>query len=140
MSRQQKCAWFTLAFFAVATVVVVALLPWLGIAAFGASGLVAFSTLGPLLFRKKRGAREVAEDERDRMIAIETTRAAGMGSYTAMILACMIPWFVHMFQGKRIITIHALPWIVFTGMFAFILGQAIMTLVLYGRGGSHDEA
>jgi hypothetical protein len=139
MVPQQKRAWFTLGAFAVAAAAVLALLPWLGIAACAASGLVGLSALAPLLFRKKGHPGEVAEDERDRMISRTATATAGMGSYTAMILACMIPWFVHMFQSKKTITIHALPWIVFTGMFVFIFGHAVMTLLSYGREVRHGE-
>ena len=139
MVSQQKRAWFTLGVFAIAAAAVLALLPWLGIAACAASGLVGLSGLAPLLFRRKGGPNEVTEDERDRIISRAATATAGMASYSAMILACMIPWFVHMFQSKKTITIHALPWIVFTGMFVFIFGHAVMTLVSYGREVRHGE-
>lgn len=139
MVPQQKRAWFTLGVFAIAAAAVLALLPWLGMTACAASCLIGFSVLGPLLFRKKRDPGEVAEDERDRMIAKTATATAGMASYSGMILACMIPWFVHMFQSKKTITIHALPWIVFTGMFVFVFGQAVETLILYGREVRHGK-
>ena len=139
MVRQQKHAWFTLGLGAIAAAAVLALLPWLGSAACPASGLVGLSALAPLLFRKKGHPGEVAEDERDRIISRAATATAARASYSAMVLACIIPWFVHMFQSKKTITIHALPWIVFTGVFVFVFGHAVMTLVGYGREVRHGE-
>ena len=116
-----------------------ALLPWLGVVAFGAFGLFGLAGLTPVLFRRKADPGEVAADERDRAISQQAAQMAGIASHMAFIIACMVPWFVHMLQAKKAITIHALPWIVFAGMFVFHLTQAAMTLVLYGREVGHGE-
>lgn len=140
MVREQKRAWFVVGTFVFALVVVAVLVPLVGIRiAWGGLGLYGLGGLAPLLFRKKRSAVEVAEDERDKMIAKTAALAGAMMSYLAFILTCMTTWFVYMFQGKRAITIHALAIIVLAGGMVFFMSRTIAILVLYGRESGHGE-
>ena len=140
MSVEQKCAWLIVGCFALALVGFLVLVPLIGVkAAVSAFGLFGFGGLGPLLFRKKRMPAEVAMDERDRMIAEKATLGGGMSSYMVFILACMIPWFVYMFQGKKTISIHVLPLVVFCGGITFFVVRSVVILILYGREANHAE-
>ncbi|HUW57408.1 MAG TPA: DUF2178 domain-containing protein [Planctomycetota bacterium] len=141
MSREQKMAWLTVGCFAVGLIGFLSLLPFTRPrAAVAAFAVVGFGGLGPLLFRKKRDPKEVAEDERDKMIAQKATLAAGVSSYTAFVLVCMITWGICHHQGREQISIHGLPLIVFfAGLIVFFVGRAATILGLYGREAADGE-
>jgi hypothetical protein len=54
-------------------------------------------------------------------------------SIQVMLLACLIPWAIYQYQGKEVISIVLLPFIVFMAMIALWVTRAISILVLYGR-------
>jgi hypothetical protein len=133
MSMQQKQAWFVVGVFVLALGVFLILLPVVGTAAWGAFGLFGLVGLVGLVGRKARRAGEVILDERDGVISVKATMGAGIAAFEVCVAACMVPWFIHMFQGKESISIHILPCIVFVSGITFWLVRAVATLVLYGR-------
>ena len=134
MSAIQKESWGFVVAFAIALVVFLILIPLIGIkVAWGVLGLFCLGGLAPLIFRKKRNVELVASDERDKMIAEKATKAGGIGAFQIMLLACMIPWGIYQYQGKEVIGIVILPFVVFSGMIALWLTRAIAILVFYGR-------
>jgi hypothetical protein len=140
MVPEQKRAWFVLAVFALYVLAVLALVPLLGVHAWAAWGVFGLVPLAGLLFPSKRRPGEVAYDERDRMIREKATLAGGMVSYLVFILACIVPWFIYMAQGRREISIQWLPMgVVVPGFIALIVTRSVVTLVLYGSGAEHDE-
>ena len=139
MNSEQKRAWFVVGVFAVVLAGVLVVVPFAGWGAFGVTGLLGFWGLTPLLFRKKRYPGQVATDERDRMILEKATLGGGMTSYLWFVLACMVLWFIHMYQGKKTISIHVLPFIVLGGAAALMVVRAVATLILYGREGRRGE-
>ena len=98
---------------------------------FGFIGIMGFSALAPLLFKKDKD--QVQLDERDLLIK----RRAMLGAYSIFwplfVLAAMAPFFVVGPNGR--IPVVYLPWMVFGGMFVVMLVQAIVTLEQYGWRG-----
>ncbi len=140
MSREQKEAWFIVGAFGLAVAVVLTIIPLAGIK-FAPAGFAVFGlgALACLVFRKKRRAGEVDLDERDRMIASRAKEAGAIISYVAFIAACIVPWFVYKALGRKVISIHVLPNIVFIGVMIFFLFRSITLLALYGREPRHGE-
>ncbi len=141
MTSRQKWAWLTLVAFGLGVLGFLVLTLFRGsLVARAAFALPpALGILAPLLFGKRRHTDEVAEDERDEMIAHKATLRGGILSYVAFIAACMIPWFICMIQGRKVIWLHALPMIVLAGVAVFFVSRAITILVLYGRGATDAE-
>jgi hypothetical protein len=138
MNRMQKIAWFNL--------IVVSLALGLSVAAFGVAyfifglpanraaggfgliGIMGFSGLSPVLFRKDKS--KVQFDERDTAIQRKSVSTAYALFWVLFVAAAMIPWFVIGPNGT--ITTNYLPWMVFGGMFFVMLVQSIVTLNEYG--------
>jgi hypothetical protein len=140
MNRVQKIAWFTLV---MQTLALVCSLTAVGVfylgfgmplrrasAGFGFIGIMGFSALAPLFFKKDK--QQVQLDERDLLIKRKAMLAAYCTFWPLFVLVAMIPWFVIGPEGT--ITVNYLPWMVFGGMFYVILIQAIVTLQEYGWG------
>ena len=141
MVPEEKRAWFGLAVFGVSLVAFLVLLPFVGIGvAWAAFALLGLYGLSPLFFKKAPSQGEVAEDERDKRIAVRANLAAHVGAYMAAFLSCLIPWFVYRWQAKETVAINALPNVVFAMMFAFIVFRCVAILFYYHRGVGHDEA
>ena len=140
MSREQKEAWFIVGAFGLAVAVVLTIIPLAGIK-FAPAGFAVFGLGGfaPLVFRKKPRLDQVEMDERDKKIAKTATLGGAMISYVTFIAACMVPWFVYKALGRKVISIHVLPNIVFIGAMVFFLFRSITLLVLYGREPRHGE-
>jgi len=138
VNRAQKIAWFTLVMLAIAFGLSLAAFGLayfiFGLSArraasgFGFIGIMGFSALAPLLFKKDKD--KVQLDERDLLIK----RRAMLGAYSIFwpmfVLAAMVPFFVVGPNGT--IPVVYLPWMVFGGMFVVMLVQAIATLEQYG--------
>ncbi len=141
MAPEQKQSWWIVGCFIAAVAASVVLTAVAGIriapAGFGVLGL---GGLAPLIFPEKRVSGRVARDERDKAIAEKATLGGGWSSYLAFLLACMIPWFIYRFSGRKVISIHVLPVIVMCGMLVFMLVRSVAILVLYGREEHHAES
>lgn len=145
MNRAQKIAWFTLVMLALALGLSVAAF---GIgyfifrvsahqaaAGFGFIGIMGFSGLAPLLFKKDKDQLQL--DERDLLIKRRVMLGAYSIFWPLFVLAAMVPWFIKGPQGM--ITVNYLPWMVFGGMFVVTLVQAIATLEQYGWRGQREK-
>ncbi len=120
--------------FGVGLVVFVILIPLRGIrVAWAAPCLYALGGFAPLIFRKKRNSDIVASDERSKMIVEKATKAGGIAAFQVTLLACLIPWGICQYQGKQVIGITILPFVLFMAMTALWVTRAIVILVLYGR-------
>ena len=140
MVPEQKRAWITAVLAGIALAGFFVCVPLIGWRIAAASfGVIGFAGLTPLLFRKKSNPAEVATDERDKMIAEKATLAGGIASFQVMLLGCMVPWFICMFQGREVISIYVLPNIVFAGMVGLYGVRAVAMLILYGREPGHGE-
>ena len=140
MNREQKMSWLVIWTFAagLAIFAVLALVTGQVWPSLGGFGIVGVSGLGPIIFRKPKG--DVVEvDERDKAICRKATLGGAMISYGTFILVCMATWKVYRWQGREVISIHALPLIVFAGGTAMYLARSITLLVLYGREDRHAE-
>jgi hypothetical protein len=145
MNRMQKMAWFNL--------IVISLALGLSVAAFsigyfifgaparqaaagsGFIGIMGFSGLSPILFRKDKS--KVQYDERDTAIQRKSVIIAYSIFWVLFVAAAMIPWFILGPNGT--ITTNYLPWMVFGGMFTVMLLQSIVTLSEYGWKGKDNE-
>ena len=140
MTRQQKQSWFVVGVFLLAFSVFLALIPFVGLGvAWGAFGLFGLAGLESLVGRKAGRAGEVVSDERDKAIAVRATMGAGIAAFEVCVAVCMIPWFIHMFRGQELISIHILPFVVFATGITFWLVRAVATLVMYGRETRHAQ-
>jgi len=140
MVPEQKQAWLFIAVFVGCVVVFLATAPIFGATrAWGVFGLCGVGALGQLVFRRKRGAGEVASDERDELIMTRVTMVAGLTSYTVVVFACMIPWFVCMVRGEKTIAIDILPFVVVTGVIGHFLARSVGVLTGYGWRSSDGE-
>ena len=140
MVPEQKRAWFVVLAFVFALVAIAALIPFVGLRAWGAIGIFGVVGISPLLFRPRLQPGEVAKDERDEKILSNATLGGFATSHAWFVLACMGPWFYGMFQGKERISIQILPFIVVVGMVLAFVTRAVVTLVLYrwkGANGTH---
>ncbi len=138
MNRMQKIAWFTLVMLALALVLS---LIAVGVAYFGFGlplhraargfgfiGIMGFSGLAPLLFRKDK--QEVQLDERDLLIKRNAMLAAYWCFWPLFVIAAMAPFFVYGPDG--VVPVLYLCWMVFGGMFFVTLVYSIVTLQEYG--------
>ena len=141
MSIDQKMAWLMVGAAATGLILFAVLIPFIGIKpAFAAFGVIGFSGLGPLIFRKKRKAAVVAVDERGKTIGRKAALAGAIISYEVFILASMATWFIYRFgKGKELISVDALPCIVGGGWLAFMVSWSVALLILYGRESRHGE-
>jgi hypothetical protein len=148
MTRQEKIAWFNLAVFGVAAVVFVVLFIFIRDArpefslfrqikfSSAAMGFCGFWGLNVFMFRGTDGP--VMDDERDRFIQLRAVFGAHMMFWLVFVGTCMGVWGVNMVRGTEQISIHMLPMLVFLGMVVVGVTQAVVTLIMYGRGMSHD--
>jgi hypothetical protein len=138
MNRMQKIAWFNL--------IVVSLALGLSVAAFaifyfvlglsvgGAAcgfafiGIMGFSGLSPVLFRKDKS--KVQFDERDTAIQRKAVGLSYAIFWVLFVAAAMIPWFIIGPDGT--ITTYYLPCMVLGGWFIVMFLQSIVTLNEYG--------
>ena len=142
MNRVQKIAWLfvvTVSLGVVFSIAATSLLyvkvgmprAWAGLAFLAVVGL---GGLGPLVFRKNKGA--VACDERDRIINRRAALAAFTIAYLFVGLACMLPFFVLGPDGSMSVT--WLPMIFMgAGLMTFFV-HSVAILVQYGRGGRNE--
>jgi len=146
MKRIQKIAWFTLVMQALALVCSLTAvgvfyfgLSWplrRAAAGFGFIGIMGFSGLAPLIFKKDKD--DMKPDERDLLIKRKAMLAAYWSFWPLFVLATMIPWFIIGPTGS--ITVNYLPWMVFGGMFYVTMIYSIVTLQEYGWGGKGEES
>lgn len=140
MIPEQKRAWFIVIFFGVCLILFVGLRVVLSTLPLVIAINVSFCWFGPMLlilpflFRKKRVSGEVAEDERDRIIAGKATLAGGMASYVAVVLVCIIPQVQCWIQGKKLIDVDILSSVVISGLTALFTVRSIAVLVMYKWG------
>jgi hypothetical protein len=145
MNRMQKIAWFTL--------IMLMLALGLSLAAFGVAyfifglpahraaggfgfiGIMGFSGLTPLLFKKDKN--KVQFDERDLSINRKATIVSYSIFWLLFVAAAMIPWCIIGPNGA--IAVNYLPWMVFGGMFVVMLVQSIVILGEYGWRGKGEK-
>jgi len=138
MNRAQKMARFTLivtlialmlSLIAVAVLYLVVGLPLRrATGGFGFIGIMGFSALAPLLFKKDKG--KVKLDERDLLIKNKAMLAAYWGFWPIFVIAAMAPFFIYGPDGM--VSVKYLCRMVFGGMFIVILVQSLVTLQEYG--------
>ncbi|MHC4844211.1 MAG: hypothetical protein ACYTFM_06730 [Planctomycetota bacterium] len=138
MNRVQKIAWFTLVMQALALVLSLTAVgvfyfgfDWplrRAAGGFGFIGIMGFSALAPLIFKK--GKDDMKPDERDLLIKRKAMLAAYWSFWPLFVLAAMAPLYVLGPNGK--VGVRYLVWMVFGGMFYVMLIQAIATLQEYG--------
>jgi len=139
MNRAQKIAWFNLVIIlmclllsgiAVALVAFVAERPLrLALGGLGFMGIIGFTGLSPLLFRKAKG--QVEFDERDHLYSMRAWFAGYCSSYLFFVVVCMTTWFIYGFKGT--ISVNVLPLTVLGGYVALILAHSLAILWQYGR-------
>jgi hypothetical protein len=145
MNRVQKVAWFLMITFLAAVVVsCIAILVLYfyfkigmprAMAGLGFIGLAGFGGLGPLIFKKDKGA--VTYDERDKIIHLNASRAAfGIFFITSYLLSFVA---VPLLRGANgTISVHEL-WLLFgIASIPFWPAWAIMVLMLYGKEKSNE--
>jgi hypothetical protein len=134
MNTEQKVAWFLIILCCVSSFGFLALIPFLGptvsLSVFSILGLYGFS---PWIFRAKKRTVKISVDERDRLIIRKATLAGAISSYSVFVIGCMLPWFIYMYQGKKVINIMILPFIMLCGVIVLLLVRSIVLLVLYNR-------
>ena len=145
MNRFQKIAWFNLIVISLAlglSITAFAIFHFvLGLpvnraaSGFAFIGIMGFSGLSPILFRKDKS--KVQYDERDTAIQRKAVGFAYAIFWVLFVAAAMIPWFIIGPNGT--ITTNYLPWMVFGGMCVVMLLQSIVTLNEYGWRGDGDK-
>lgn len=140
MNRHQKIAWFTLVIEAIAlglsmvafgvAYFIFGLPAHRAVGGFGFIGIMGFSALAPLLFKKDRD--KVQLDERDLLIWRKSMLAAYSVFWLLFVASAMVPFFVLGPEGT--IPVIYLCWMVFGGMFVVMLVQSTVILEEYGWG------
>ena len=95
---------------------------------FGFFGIMGFSGLAPLLFKKDTG--KVKLDERDLLIKNKAMLAAYFSFWPVFVIAAMAPFCVYGPDGM--VSVKYLCSMVFGGMFIVILVHSLVTLQEYG--------
>lgn len=118
MNAVEKVAWTELTVSVVATIVVLALYPWLGQAAMGGFGLLGLLGITPLFLRKR--GNKVVRDERD--VEIEKL-SSWFGFGTAWVLlmismAAITMWHSHLQRDVSTGLLSALIWTQFALCYA----------------------
>jgi uncharacterized Tic20 family protein len=133
MNLQERIAWFNLAVMALALAVFLVLIPFLGLfRATGGFGILGLWGLSPLLAWRKRGTREVIDDERDRAINAKAMLIAYTAFWMFFVSACMVPFFL--FGPQGMIPVEVLPLILMVGWLVLMLTSSVATIVQYARG------
>lgn len=136
MSPMQKYAWFNLAVIAVTTVIVLALLPFLGKGALGGSGFLGLLGFGVLFFRKKPG--KVLTDERDQLINLRSNVLAYAIFWIVWVLAAsLLSALVYGEDGA--VPVQVVQISVFGGLMLVYAVMSIAILVQYARGTKDAE-
>lgn len=146
MNREQKMAWFTLIMLtlALASSLIAVSVLYFGfghpmrraVGGFGFIGIMGFSGLAQLLFKKDKG--KVKLDERDLLIKNKAMLAAYWGFWPIFVIAAMVPFFIYGPDGM--VSVLYLCWMVFGGMFIVMLVQSIVTLEEYGWGNKGEKS
>ena len=143
MNRAQKMAWLFVITISVAVLlaggVVGILYVKLGtpkaLAGLGFLGIAGFGGLGPLIFKKDKGA--VTCDERDKLINRRAALAGFGAAYMVVGLVCMIPFFV--LGPKANISVTWLPMIFMGAGITHFFAHSVAILIQYGWGGKKNE-
>jgi hypothetical protein len=98
------------------------------VAGFGFIGIMGFSALAPLFFKKEKDDMKL--DERDLLIKRKAMLAAYCSFWPLFVLAAIAPFFVLGPNGK--VGVWYLASMVFGGMFFVTLVYSIVTLQEYG--------
>jgi len=144
MNRAQKIAWFSLIMVILAfglSLISIAVLHFgyglpmrRAAGGFGFIGVMGFSALAPLLFKKDKD--KVKLDERDLLIRNKATMVAYCGFWPVFVIAAMAPFFMYGPDGA--VSVKYLCSMVFGGMFIVILVQSLVTLQEYGWSGKGE--
>ena len=135
MNAAQKIAWFNLSVCALAVVLVLSLIPFLGKGAMGGWGVLGLLGLSVVLLRKKQG--QVVSDERDVSIQRKSVLIAYSAFWILYILAAVLAPFVYGEKGNvPVFVVQQSAWI---GFVFFYSVTSIATLIQYARGGSDGE-
>ncbi|TWU48863.1 hypothetical protein Poly51_47670 [Rubripirellula tenax] len=130
MNALEKVAWTELIVSVLATVVVLALYPWLGGGAVGGFGLLGFLGITPLLMRKK-GDR-VVRDERDVQIERQASWWGFGSAWMLMVFSLAVVTMWHSYQSRDVspALLNIMIWI----QFAFCYAIKGASSVLQYRG------
>ena len=136
MNRLQKIAWLIVVSISVAVLssaLTIGILyikfgfPKAG-SGLGLLGIAGFGGLGPLIFKKDKGA--VTCDERDKVINRRAAVAGFAASYLVVGLACMLPFSIY--GPDKSISITWLPMIFMGGGLASFFIHSLAILIQYG--------
>lgn len=136
MTAVQKHAWFNLAIVVATVIVVLALIPFGGRGALGGFGLLGFSGLGPLFFRRTGGG--VVHDERDQEINRRSLLVAYTVFWLVFVVACVSLPAIYGWAGS--VPVVVVQSSVFVAWMVVIGVSSVTTLVQYGRGSAADAA
>ena len=132
MNAVEKVAWTELTVSASATIVVLAMYPWMGNAAMGGFGLLGFLGITPLFLRQR--GNQVVRDERD--VEIEKLSSwFGFGTAWVLLMISMVVitmWHSHLQRDVPTGLLSALIWTQFALCYAI---KGATTLIQY-RGTS----
>lgn len=128
MNAVEKVAWIELTVPASATIVVLAMYPWMGQAAMGGFGLLGFLGMAPLFLRKR--GNQVVRDERD--VEIEKLSSwFGFGTaWVLMMISLVVITMWHIHQQRDVPTglLSVLLWAEFALCYAI---KGATTLIQY---------
>jgi hypothetical protein len=143
MKRIQKIAWAFVITISIAvisaTIAVTVLYMKFGMprATAGLSflGIVGFSGLAPLFFKKDPGAVEI--DERDREISRRAALAGFAAAYLLVGLSCMVPFTIYGYD--KMVSITWLPMIFAAAGLSHFFAYSVAILIQYGLGDKENE-
>jgi hypothetical protein len=92
-----------------------------------------------LVFRGRRGPARVTMDERDTAIIKRAKVVAAFVTFLTVLLTWLVPWTIYAGRGDDSVPIDLLPIIGLSQAIVFFTTEAVTTLVLYSRKGSHAE-
>ena len=145
MNRMQKISWLTVICCGTALILssvsIAILYPLFGLpvasSGLGFLGIMGFSGLGPVIFKKDPGA--VSFDERDRVIHLKAVRVAFGSAYIIFIMICMTIYWYCQLRSVKTISIEVLIMLIWPPGIAAYLGHAVALLILYGKDNQQLE-
>lgn len=141
MNVQERRAWFTLGIIGLVAVgygflAGVMRFPWF--ASTGMFGVFGLLGLTGVIGRGERRAGLVVSDERDRDIDRRSTLAGYSVFWLAFVLACMAPFFIKGPNASVTLPTVVLTTPVYIGMMIVFTVKALVTVILYRRGGDGE--
>lgn len=101
---------------------------------YGAFGLIGFTALEHMFFKRKKNAADVVEDERDKSIKLKSETGGYSFALAYLILTSSVIYFLNVDAG--VVPVHYVILLAWSGWVVYLMASSVIILVQYRRGTS----